>query len=307
MLSFLKSKSKAGVVGLEVRADGLSFSLAKPNDEGVLHISECVYRECNAAKRSQTLNELVSEFSLSGMPCRLVLPSDQYKVYPIEKPKVEENELADAVRWRVKDLLDFDLDDVVIDSYDFPNDALRGRPEQVNVVVSRSVVIQELVNLVDQSDLELDSIDIVDLAVRNIAQRIANDAERAVAILYLRPGAGMIVLVKGDTVYFSRHFHFSLDALKEPSQQDSVIQQLSLEIQRSFDYFESQLGQVPPRTVSLIGPAPNVPLANMLGGSIAAQVELLDLSSCYGKEHPIALAEIHAFAAMGGVIRDGQA
>ena len=201
-------------------------------------------------------------------------------------------------------MLDFNLDDAVTDVYDFPSDALRGRPEQLNVVVCRSAIIQEALKLISESGLTLESIDIVDLALRNVAVRLSDDEHKAQAVLYLRNGAGMMVLVKNGDLYLSRHFDFSLQSLNEPSQQDSVIQNLALEIQRSFDYFESQMGQVPPRTISLIGPDSNVPLANMLGGSIAADVAWLDLTSCYGKEQKTERNEINSFAAIAGAIRE---
>jgi len=304
LFSFFKSKSKAGSVGLEVRVDGIAIALAKPGDDGLLCISECKFQACSAAERLPVLTQLVSDLHLKGMPCNLVLTSKQYQTYPIEKPNVEDAELADAARWRIKDMLDFDLDDAVTDVYDFPSDALRGRPEQLNVVVSRSAVVKEGLQLVLESGLELESIDIVDLSLRNVAARLSSDEHKAQAILYLRNGAGMMVLVKNGDLYLSRHFDFSLQSLNEPSQQDSVIQHLALEIQRSFDYFESQMGQVPPRTITLIGPDSNVPLANMLGGSIAADVAWLDLKSCFGREQAIESNEINCFVAIAGAIRE---
>jgi MSHA biogenesis protein MshI len=233
-----------------------------------------------------------------------VLPSKQYQIYPIDKPNVEDSELTDAARWRVKDMLDFDLNDAATDVYDFPSDALRGRPEQLNVVVCRSAIIKEALKLISESELELESIDIVDLALRNVAARLSDDEHKAQAVLYLRNGAGSMVLVKNGNLYFSRHFDFSLKSLNEPSQQDSVIQSLALEIQRSFDYFESQMGQVPPRTIALLGPDSDVPLTNMLGGSIAAEVTWLDLACCYGQEQTTERNEINCFAAIAGAIRE---
>jgi MSHA biogenesis protein MshI len=297
-------KSKAGCVGLEVRADGIAIALAKPNEAGLLCIVESKFQTCKAAERVSVLAELVAELNAKGLLCNLVLPSKQYQTYPIEKPKVEESELADAARWRIKDMLDFDLEDAVTDVYEFPSDALRGRPEQLNVVVGRSAIIKEALKLVSESGLELESIDIIDLALRNVATRLSDDEHKAQAVLYLRHGAGMMVLVKNGDLYLSRHFDFSLQSLNEPSQQDSVIQNLALEIQRSFDYFESQMGQVPPRTISLIGPDSNVPLANMLGGSIAADVNWLDLACCYGREQSTEHNEINCFAAIAGAIRE---
>jgi len=289
---------------LEVRADGLALSWSEPDSNGVASPVTCVFRPCNAAERETLLAEMISEFSLSGMRCNLILPFDQYQTFPIEKPKVEPSELPEASRWKIKDLLDFDLEDAVTDVYAFPDDALRGRPEQLNVVVSRKAIIQGNVDLVNGSDLELESIDIADLALRNIAQRLSGDDAQPVALLYLRNGAGIMVLVKGDTLYLARHFDFSVQALNEPAQQDSVMQHLALEIQRSFDYFESQLGQVPPRELVLFGPDPSIPLANMLGGNIAARVQALDLSQFFADAVAVSLDHINGFVALGGAMRE---
>jgi len=293
----------SGALGIELHNDGISLAVSRIDQSGALKISACQYKECLPAERVTVLVEMVSELGADGSDCHVVLSPGQFKTYPIEKPKVEENELADAARWKVKDLLDFDLEEAVTDVYAFPEDALRGRPAQVNVVVSRKAIIQEIVDLIGNTGLELKSIDIADLAIRNVAQSISDNHDRAVAVLYLRNGAGMMVLVKGPTVYFSRHFDFSSQALNEPSQQDSVIQQLALEVQRSFDYFESQMGQVPPQTIYLVGPSPNIPLANMLGGSIAAKAMLLDLSAFFEGDIMSGVNEIYSFAAIGGALR----
>ena len=305
MFSFLKFKSKsvAGAVGVELQTDGVSLAVSTIGQNGEPKISQSLYRQCKVAERKATLNEMVSELGAEGLSCHVVLPSGEFKTYPIEKPKVEDAELVDAVRWKVKDLLDFDLADAVTDVYESPADSLRGRPAQVNVVVSKSALIQEVVDVINQSALELESIDIVDLAIRNIANQISENNDRPIAVLYLRSGAGMMVLTKGDEVYLSRHFDFSSQALNEPSQQNTIIQQLALEVQRSFDYFESQMGQVPPQTIYLIGPSPNLPLTNMLGGSIAANAELLDLSTLFGESKVCGLNEINTFAAMGSALR----
>ena len=299
LLAFLKrSKGASGHVGLEIRPDGLSIAIRNGAEaQQSVHV---VYQPCSAAEREQALTKIIAEHGLDGMPCRAVLPFDQYKIYPIDKPEVEASELADAARWRIKDMLDFDLDDAVSDVYSFPADALRGRPEQLNVVVSRRTIIENTVNLIQSSGLELESIDIADLALRNIVLQHAPESERATAILYLRRGVGMMVFVKQEQLYLARHFDFSLESLSDPSQQDSVIQYLSLEIQRSFDYFESQLGQIPPQELVLYGPDPNIPLGNMLGGSISAKITSLHLPALDSQEP---LDSIQCLVAAGAAMR----
>lgn len=299
LFSFLKrSKGSNGTVGLEIRPDGLALAIARPGNpspEISFH-----YLQCNAAEREQALSGLVEEQALAGMTCRAVLPSDQYKIYPIEKPEVEDSELSDAARWRIKDMLDFNLEDATSDVYSFPSDALRGRPEQLNVVVSRRTIIETTVKLIQDSGLTLESIDIADLALRNILLQQSRENERASALLYLRRGLGIMVFVKKDQLYLARHFDFSLESLSDPSQQDSVIQYLSLEIQRSFDYFESQLGQIPPQELVLYGPDPNIPLANMLGGSISAQLVSLTMPALENSDQADA---IQCLIAAGAALR----
>lgn len=306
MFSFFKKKARSGVVGVEISDQGLSLAVAKPDKEGLLQIVSCFSKKCAKSEYLSNIKTWVAENNLAGLPCHVVLAPSQYKTLPVEKPQVEESELADAVRWKVKDLLDYSIDDAVIDVFEFPKDALRGRPEQVSVVSARASSIKPLVDLVADAGLNLQTIDIADLALRNVLSRLVESEHQTAALLYLRAGGGMIVLIKNQTLYFSRHFDFSLEALSNVEQQDNVIQHLALEVQRSFDYFDSQMAQVPPQQLFLVGPTPNLPLANMLGGSIAAQVKVFDFAHCFGSQHKATQEEINGFAAMGAALKEGQ-
>lgn len=305
MFSFLKKKSHAGVLGLEISEQGLSLAVAKPNSHGQLQVTACFSKKCGKSEYLEQIKSWVSDNNLSGFNCHVALSTSQYKTFPVEKPQVEDAELADAVRWKIKDLLDYPIDDAVIDVFEFPSDALRGRAEQVSVVSSKKSVIQSLVNLIADAGLTLLTIDVVDLALRNIASKLIETDNQTAALLYLRAGNGMVVLIKNKTLYFSRHFDFSLEALNNVEQQDNVIQHLALEVQRSFDYFDSQMGQVPPQLLYLVGPTPQLPLANMLGGSISAQVKVFDMAICFGEQHKTTQDDINGLVAMGSALKEG--
>ena len=164
--------------------------------------------------------------------------------------------------------------------------------------------VDETLSLIEQAGLKLETIDVMDLALGSLAARVIENENQSAALLYLRAGGGIIVLTKGDTLYFARHFDFSLEALNDVERQDSVIQHLALEVQRSFDYFDSQMAQVPPKVLHILGPTPNLPLANMLGGSIAAQVQIFDSTLCFGEQRKMTQDEIYAFAAMGSALTE---
>lgn len=303
MFPFLKSKQHNGYVGLEVRPDGLALAILRAEQSKPSQTVEYRYEACSAAERESVLQKIVSELGLSGMACRAAIPVDQYKTYPIDRPEVEDAELADAARWRVKDMLEFDLADAVTDVYEFPSDALRGRMPQLNVVVCRRAIIESMVQLVSNAGLDLQSIDVADLCLRNIAVQQSTSEDSPSALLYLRRGAGNMIFVKNGELYLARHFDFSLESLIDPAQQESVVQYLALEIQRSFDYFESQLGQIPPKELTLFGPDASTPLANMLGGSITAKVSPLALPNM---PEDASNELINSLVAVGAVYRQGE-
>ena len=295
-------------MGIEVRSDGLSVAQSICGaEENSPHIVFQDFVTCKAAQRQGALSGVVEERNLKGIACNLVLSSDQYQIFQTEKPPVADTELAEAIRWKVKDLIDYPLEDAITDVFDFPDDATRGRGSIINVVSVRKVLLQENIRLIEESGLELESIDITELVLRNVSMRY-DTTGNGLALLFLRPGFGMILVSKGDTMYFSRRFDFSLDALKDTASQETTIQNLALEVQRSLDYYESQMGQVPPKELLLIGPDDTFPLANMLGQNLAVKVNKLDVTPLFseGVSEGVAGSDtlVQSFAAVGAALRE---
>lgn len=240
---FGRQTGQRGMVGIEVRPTSLSIAVLVKEKVKLLDFVEAM-----PAKRLEALSGLVREHKLEGMSCNLVLPPDLYSVQQVDRPAVEDNELVEAVRWKIKDRLEFNVDDAVIDVYGYPADALRGRPPQVNVVAARKAVIVELIHVVNGSGLQLQSIDITELALRNLVLPVTEEGH-AVALMVMRESSGIMLLIKDSTVYFSRRLDADMQGLSDPAQQDRIGQQLALEVQRSMDYFESQMRQNAPRSL----------------------------------------------------------
>ncbi|MFO8141198.1 MAG: biogenesis protein MshI [Marinobacter sp.] len=258
-------------VCLEVRPDGIAWARASGTPGQAMGFVECL-----PARRQQALSQLVADQNWSGAPAILVLPIDQYQVFQVERPEgVDDSELADALKWKLKDFLDFSPSDAVFDVFMFPKEASRGRGPLVNVVAARKSLVQELIELVSGSGLELEKIDIAELALRNLAARL-DSTKRGVALVHLRDRYGQMVICQGETLYLSRRLELSYDDLGDASNQENAVQSLALEIQRSMDYFESQLGQVPPSTIRLVARDSVLPLNAMLSSYMAAGLDVPD-------------------------------
>lgn len=274
---FLRRSGKRQHVYLEIRPDGIAWA----ESEGDAGFSDCL-----PAKREAVLRALVSECAWTGADTTLVLPLDQYQVFQLERPDgVDDSELGDALKWKLKDFLDFNPSDAVSDVFPFPEDASRGRGDLVNVVAARKSLVSELVALVDACDLKLVSIDIAELALRNLVPRIDPD-HRGAALVHMRERFGQMIVCKGETLYLSRRLDVTSDDLRDASRQENAVQSLALEMQRSLDYYESQLGQVPPAVIRLVARDSVMPLSSMLASYVAASVETLDWTP-FGLEEPL--------------------
>ncbi len=290
-------------MGIEIRTDGIALAKAEPARQGAPTVSFHRFQKCNAAEREKVLTELVSDAGVSGADCHLVLTNNQYQVFQIDRPEVESGELRASAHWKLNDLIDYPLDDAISDVFDFPEDASRGR-KLINVVCARKTILKEYIQLMEACDLELVSIDVIDLALRNIAQRFV-DEESTIGLLYLRQGFGMLVLVKGNTLYLSRKMEVREESLRDPAQQEAVVQQLSLEMQRSLDYFESQLRQIPPRQVLLLGPDVTLPLAQLLDPLLAVSVEDANFDEFLPEQDSENLTSlVQTLIAVGGAYRE---
>ena len=168
-----------------------------------------------------------------GTPANLVLPPDSYALLLLDPPDVPPSEMREAVRWRVRELVPFSVDDAVLDLFAFPEDAAKGR-KTCFVAVAERRTLQPRVEAFRDSRLVLRSIDISELALRNL---IPDDCDEPIAVLYAQGHIGLIALFKAGRLFLSRRLEV------RDLGDDRTVDQVLLQLQRSMDYFDSQLGQ----------------------------------------------------------------
>ncbi|MDX1588775.1 MAG: hypothetical protein R3296_07530 [Oleiphilaceae bacterium] len=280
-------------LGLEVRSDGLAWACRRGQQAPV----ESGFVPCTPAQRRKQLDALVAEQQLKGARVTLVLPPGQYQVFQVEKPAVEPEEMADAVRWKLKDLLDYRLEDAVVDTFPFPAAASRGRHALINAVCARKPMILDLIGLVRQSQLTLSRIDIADLALRNLLLG-SEPRGRSAAMVYLREQQGLLVFARDGMLHLARRLDISLEQLRDAATQGATVESLALEIQRSMDYYESQMRQVPPRTVQITGHPQSLPLVDMLSGNLGVGIREFDWTTVLSDQ----AADLRSCLAIGAIL-----
>jgi len=239
-----------GRCGLQFNGGEINLVYTLRNPEQILlKACESLASSDGWPERSRLLGERVKALGISGVGCNVVLSQDQYQLFMMDAPKVPEEELRDAVKWKVKDLINYPLEQAVVDVIPLADDCGRAGQKLVYAVVAKKDLILATVETVASAKLHLESIDIGEMSARNLAG-VASSGPRGAALVHLSAGKGSLSLVKNDCLYLSRNFSINYQA---GLLDDLPVEALVLELQRSFDYYERQLGQVPPADVWLFG------------------------------------------------------
>lgn len=253
----------------------------------------CEFTPCAESERLKTLVEGVKRHQLEGTPCVAVMEPGSYSLLQVEAPDVEPAELKAAMRWRIKDLIDFHIDDAVIDVFDIPGQTQRGRVRMMYVVAARTSLIQQRVDLLSAAGVALSAIDITELVLRNVAALLPEDVA-GVALLHLRPDGGLITLTRQSTLYLARALDVAAD-LSGPQTEapgavaPRLLDTIALEIQRSFDYYESYFSQPPLSglVISAQPPAAASDLIPQMGGHLGVSVRALNLNAALECRAPL--------------------
>ena len=200
------------------------------------------------ARWYEPLLAAVNRRDLRPVPCTALLRPGDYSLVMVDSPDVPPNELRSALRWHLKDLIDFHIDDAVIDVFAVPDrDGHAGR--RVYAVAARRERVQHLVNLLDAVGCNLTTIDIPELALLNVASRLPED-DGGVALIAFGADQGLLTLTRGGELYFSRRVDCGTARMLAANEGEmltpaleAVLDGLTIEVQRSLDFYERHFGQ----------------------------------------------------------------
>ncbi len=241
LLSWLKKDSESSrVLGCDMYQDGCALAVVDQADAAgplITGVRWCPFEP--GSDRVALVRQAVRDLNARGLPVVANLQHSAYSLVQLDAPDLGPDELRDAMRWRVKDLIDFPVEQAVIDVFKLPPSRRPGAPELVYTVVAKSHEVEALGEFLEAAGLQVRAIDIAEMAIRNLVMHL-DRPERPRAYLYLQPGETIIEIADGPQVYLSRRVlqDFNLDADGDLLQVQ--MENLALEVQRSLDYFESQ-------------------------------------------------------------------
>lgn len=255
-----------------------------------------------------TLRRLRRELELDRYHCTTLLKPGEYQIHQVETPDVPADEVKSALRWRMKDVVDFPVEAATVDGVNIPGDST-GRAPQMLAVAAKNEVIAGLLQSFADAEIDLQVIDIPELAQRNVG-RLWEEEGRAVALLCFAERAGLLTFSAGGELYLARQLDISMEGFIEADEEQrrALYDRVVLELQRSLDHFDRQFHYIPVSKL-VLAPVPEVEeLQRHLAAALEIPVTVLDFSAVMDFGHipelRNPLRQSQCLQLIGGALRD---
>jgi MSHA biogenesis protein MshI len=275
-LPFLNRKRRSDVrAGVAASEDAVAIAVvrrAAGQRPEILHYAE---EPAMLGYADPALRRLLRDFDLGKTPVSAVIGANDYQLAQIAAPEVPEAEMRAAARWRMREVIDFALDDATVDVFDVPAKRDRQVRRTLFSVASRGDVPQFIAMSLSRLTDHLDVIDIPELCQRNLSALRPED-HKGVAFILMRNDYAQLVLTRAGLLYVARRLEYdrgSSDTIAGPDGAAPAIDAnaFALELQRSLDYYETHFDQAPIGDVVV---APATALDPALASEITAQTGL---------------------------------
>lgn len=239
-----------------------------------------LYSYRRATDDLEALRRLRKELKLASYCCTSLLRVGEYQILQVEPPEMPAAEMKEALRWRIKDMLDYPVEAATIDVLEIPADSgALGRTKQAFAVAASNAVLVPRVEMFDAARVKLMAIDIPEIAQRNLSA-LFEEENRGLAMLTFDESGVMLTFTFHGELYATRHTDIPLMQLEqaEGDRREQLFERIALEAQRSLDNFDRLNGHISV-TRLLVSSLPGVPgFLDYLRDYLSLPVVELDLA-----------------------------
>lgn len=289
-----------------------SFALAVVRRDGVGKpaLDHCGVHAA-ASDPVPALKSVLDKLGIARTPTCAVIGGDDYQIVQVEAPDVLASEMRAAIRWRLRDVINFSVDEATVDVFEIPDPVRRTQGKMLFAVAARLSAVQRVAASVRAAAKGFDSIDIPELCLRNLSALLPQD-HKGVAMLALNDRFAQLVITRQGVMYLTRRIEtgrfgdtgrFGADG-RDGTPIDAAA--LALEIQRSLDYYESHYDQTPVGDLVIAPPDARAQrLAGELKNETSLRVSTLDVRDLFSvAQSGEAVTDWHTLMALGAALRD---
>ncbi len=305
MPRFLKQKTESGWLSVAMREGRVDFVNLRreTGSKPAVLLADSVEK---ASDDTTTLAALRKPMRLDQYRCTALLTHGKYQLIQTDAVEGAADDARETVRWKLKDQVEFPVDNAAIDLLPIPAD---GRHAQVFAAISPESVIASLVQAFQSAKIPLAAIDLPELSQRNLAA-LYEDEGRALATLIFDDDEGLLTFTLNGELLVVRHVEITARQLisADAERRESMFERIALDVQRSLDNFDRSFSSVSLAKL-LVAPIPGVEgfvaylAANLTVAVIALDVsEVLNIDAVPALLDP--LRQFQCLRALGAALRE---
>jgi MSHA biogenesis protein MshI len=308
MRFFSKARKKEGILVTSFHADGICVARVERQPAAKPIVKLSAFHPATPSLSAEALARTAREAHAADFLGATLLAGGEYQLLQVEAPNVPQEELKTAVRWRLKDMLDFHIDDATIDVLDIPLDKNAGnRAHSMFAIASRNSLIQSRQDLFAEAQAPLSVIDIPEMAQRNISALMEPEG-RGLAMLSFDAAGGLLTVSYNKELYLARHFDVTLAMLQEQDieRRHASFDKIALELQRSLDHFDRQYSFISISRL-MLAPTGVASLQDFLSAQMYMPVESFSLGDVFNLSEASELQspeqQVRQFLTLGAALR----
>ena len=304
---FKQFSRNEGLIGISRSKAGVALAQVLPQPRSKPCLVFCDFLPGESANSQHLLNRGCQDRGVSRCQAVCVLEMGCYQLLQMVPPDVPQDEMREAIRWQIGDLIDYAPEEAVIDFFPIPSGNQRQQSSSAYVVVAHRDQVTQRVTWLRGPRLKIRAVDIPELALCNLLHQLP-DTGRGVGFLYFEDDSGLILLSSGKKLCLARNLPFGTQELVgEDGRLEQSIDALALEIQRSFDFYERNFAQV--SIASLVVAPQEFDTDRLLEGLHAAlgvDVTTLDLRQILECPDPLPAHTGPSLLAIGAALREDE-
>lgn len=203
--------------------------------EGAKPLVNMALVEDGNIRETKHAQAMAKKYKLKHAQCTFVLDSKDYQLIQVESPSVPEQERKEALRWKLKDMVDYPVDQATVDYMKIPQDpAYPNKQDFVYAVAAKNELIGQLSNTFIDANINLKAIDVRVATQRNIAA-LLEEKDRGLAMLSFGRNGGLLTFTSGGELYHTRFIE-----IEDNRDASAAHERIALELQRTLDNFDRQ-------------------------------------------------------------------
>lgn len=244
------------------------------------------------------LGPVLARFSedhgMRGAIARVTLAPSDYDLKLVERPpNIPDEELADATRWLIRDLVEIDVETAAIAVLTIPDQRGRARAPHMFVAAAREDVVSAYARTLAEAGLACAGFEIVETAMLALEANAA-DPVASGAMVRIEAKSSVLTLASEQQLFLARPLRVEATELEAAAERASTarpddpavlaaLEPMLLDVQRSLDYYESEYGRTPATRLLLLPGCVDVDsLAPALAESLRPlRVEAWPLERCF--------------------------